>query len=182
MKKKLDYEATKFYSFIIGASDGGGRSTKAGVKITVEDYNDNKPVFDENSYTPSVAENVNIGHTVDTVKATDEDSGPRGSVTYSITGGNVGNAFTISASGRFFVRRRVASLNRLFTIVYGPLLNVDRSVTIVHRPRTIVYRPFTNVTRPLIIVIEHLRLFTEHLRSFAITEVKEFVGAYIDHF
>ena len=85
------------------ARDGGGKSAQADVVIVVEDYNDNKPVFEKDLYTPSVAENVRVGDPVDTVKATDADSGPRGSVTYSITNGNVGNAFTISAAGKVTV-------------------------------------------------------------------------------
>ena len=88
----------------VKAKDGGltPRSSTSIVKITVEDTNDFAPVFKNLPYTANVSENVAKGFDVLTVKATDEDSGPSGVVTYSITS-NPGNKFKIdSNSGKLF--------------------------------------------------------------------------------
>lgn len=99
-KLPLDYETIKEYHFKIAATDGGGINSTANVVIFIKDFNDNGPIFELNPYTASVAENVSVGHVVKDVRATDEDSGPRGSVTYSITSGNVGSAFRITTDGK----------------------------------------------------------------------------------
>ena len=91
---------TKEYSFTVTATDGGGRKTETNIQITVEDVNDNKPIFQNAPYNASVFENANIGHVIGTVIATDLDTGPRGRVSYSIASGNTGNAFRISAVGK----------------------------------------------------------------------------------
>lgn len=53
------------------------------VTVTLSDENDNRPVFDLQRYEASVVENATIGHTVTVVRATDDDSGSNGVVTYS---------------------------------------------------------------------------------------------------
>ncbi len=51
--------------------------------ITIEDVNDNAPVFDSASYSFVTVENVNIGTTLGTVTATDDDYGTNGQFTVS---------------------------------------------------------------------------------------------------
>lgn len=60
---------------------------KAATKVIVNviDVNNNAPEFQQTSYKASVDENVPIGTSVLTVKATDLDRGENGYVTYSIT-------------------------------------------------------------------------------------------------
>ncbi|XP_028271337.1 protocadherin Fat 1a isoform X3 [Parambassis ranga] len=55
------------------------------VIVNVIDVNNNAPEFQQTSYKASVDENVPIGTSVVTVKATDLDKGENGYVTYSIT-------------------------------------------------------------------------------------------------
>ncbi|XP_019958668.2 protocadherin Fat 1a isoform X1 [Paralichthys olivaceus] len=61
--------------------------TKAATKVIVDviDVNNNAPEFQQTSYNAIVDENVPIGTSVVTVKATDVDRGENGYVTYSIT-------------------------------------------------------------------------------------------------
>ena len=99
MKTALDYETKKEYSFKVVAKDGGNATAEAPVIIYVTDVNDHEPRFDKNPYVESVDENLNPNRVINTVIARDRDSGQRGSVTYSIIDGNVGNAFTINAQG-----------------------------------------------------------------------------------
>ena len=53
--------------------------------LQVEDVNDNAPKFEQDPVIiPSVAENTSPAHVIHTFMATDRDSGPNGSVLYSI--------------------------------------------------------------------------------------------------
>ncbi|XP_028398312.1 protocadherin Fat 4-like [Dendronephthya gigantea] len=106
-KISLDFETKTFYIFTVIATDGGGLTQPAIVTIHVTDVNDHEPRFDKNPYIESMDENLDAGHVVGKVNATDEDSGQRGSVTYLIIDGNHGNAFSINADGE------VTSLVRL---------------------------------------------------------------------
>lgn len=54
------------------------------VQITVEDANDNYPVFTRTSYEASINESVPIGTVLLTVSAVDDDKGDNGCITYSI--------------------------------------------------------------------------------------------------
>ncbi|XP_014220809.1 DE-cadherin [Trichogramma pretiosum] len=54
-------------------------------KVTVEDVNDNAPVFDKVSYKESVPQDLNVGREVMRVSATDIDDGKNSEVRYSIS-------------------------------------------------------------------------------------------------
>ncbi|CAH0559984.1 unnamed protein product [Brassicogethes aeneus] len=82
----LDRETTDFYSLVIEALDGGtpplrGEMT---VNITIQDVNDNQPIFNQSRYFATVPENATIGTIVLQVFATDNDAGENGQVEYSI--------------------------------------------------------------------------------------------------
>ena len=85
---------------MIAAIDGGRKESTTNVIVSIEDFNDNAPVFNPSTYTASVPEDVGVGHKLGFVKATDKDSGPRGRIMYSITNGNVASAFRCSADGK----------------------------------------------------------------------------------
>ena len=82
----LDRETTAFYSLVIEALDGGSPPLRGfmTVNITIQDVNDNQPIFNQSRYFASVAENATIGTSVLQVYATDTDAGDNGLVTYSI--------------------------------------------------------------------------------------------------
>lgn len=73
----LDYETQRFHRLTVRAVDHGLPSLSSTQTITVEvgDVNDQSPVFDQNIYNASVAENRDPGEPVVRVSATDEDSG-----------------------------------------------------------------------------------------------------------
>ncbi|KAJ8953107.1 hypothetical protein NQ318_013451 [Aromia moschata] len=82
----LDRETTASYSLVIEALDGGtpplrGEMT---VNITIQDVNDNPPIFNQSRYFASVPENATIGTSVLKVFATDADSDENGQIEYSI--------------------------------------------------------------------------------------------------
>ena len=75
------------------ATDSGSRADTANITLTIQDQNDNAPVFSMPSYSVSIDEDLAIGGTVLTVLATetDNDAGTNGVIQYTITHGGDGH-------------------------------------------------------------------------------------------
>ncbi|XP_050928275.1 protocadherin alpha-8 isoform X27 [Lates calcarifer] len=88
--KTLDRETKKSHTLLVTAVDGGkpSKSGTAELIVDVLDINDNMPVFNEETYTVRLEENVPIGTTVIKVNASDLDEGSNGEIIYSL-GSNV---------------------------------------------------------------------------------------------
>ncbi|XP_078284733.1 cadherin-23 [Rhinoraja longicauda] len=88
----LDRETQVSYTLILEAIDNGpagGRQTgTATVYVTVNDVNDNRPIFLQNTYEASVPENITESTSVLRVEATDADEGDNGKIWYRILSGN----------------------------------------------------------------------------------------------
>lgn len=82
----LDRETTPFYSLVIEAIDGGNPPLRGQmtVNISIQDVNDNTPIFNQSRYFASVPENATIGTKVLQVYATDIDAGNNGLIAFSI--------------------------------------------------------------------------------------------------
>lgn len=82
----LDRETCEHYSLLIEALDGGTPPLKGEmtVNITIQDVNDNPPIFNQSRYFASVQENSTIGTSVLQVLATDNDVGDNAQIEYSI--------------------------------------------------------------------------------------------------
>ncbi|XP_046326847.2 protein dachsous-like [Haliotis rufescens] len=93
----LDYEQNPTYNFMVKASDREGLSTNTLVRITVEDVNDNRPVFDPATYNTNIKEGLSLQPLL-TVHAQDSDDGVFGTVRYSIQKGNNQGLFAINPS------------------------------------------------------------------------------------
>ncbi|KAG8439063.1 hypothetical protein GDO86_005316 [Hymenochirus boettgeri] len=85
LKKALDREQTPLYNLTLIAYDGGkpNLSGVAQLLITVEDVNDNAPVFDKTIYRTSLLENSLSGTFVIKVNATDLDEGENSEIIYA---------------------------------------------------------------------------------------------------
>lgn len=68
---------------------------KVQVSVEITDTNDNSPVFYPTFYQVTRSEAATFDDVLEYVNATDADSGSNGLITYTIFGGNVGNAFYI---------------------------------------------------------------------------------------
>ena len=84
----LDRETIPVHTLIVRATQtvGGGFNT-ATVTVSITDVNDNRPNFNQATYTFSIQENQNIGTSVGTVLASDIDQPGTSfsSITYSIS-------------------------------------------------------------------------------------------------
>ncbi|XP_069055571.1 LOW QUALITY PROTEIN: protocadherin gamma-A12-like [Pleurodeles waltl] len=85
LEKSLDREEQEVHSLILTATDGGDpvRSGTMRIQISVQDVNDNAPVFSQPLYKISVPENTAKGTVVGTIRAVDIDKGSNSEIIYS---------------------------------------------------------------------------------------------------
>ena len=106
----LDHEARPQYVFKVLAHDGGSpsRTSLATVEITVDDENEEPPVFIKSFESFVVVENTAPGKIIDSVKAKDADTGPNVKVYYYIVSGNLYNTFGVNkTTGDIYIARPV---------------------------------------------------------------------------
>ncbi|XP_050668610.1 protein dachsous isoform X2 [Leptidea sinapis] len=101
----LDHEVNPEFEFPVIATDRGGLSTTAMVKIQLLDINDNTPVFAAKDYNVSLKEGrISTSEPIVAVSANDADSGKFGTITYRIVNGNDNDVFRVDRStGEIFV-------------------------------------------------------------------------------
>uniref|UniRef100_A0A3Q2YBQ3 Protocadherin-16 n=1 Tax=Hippocampus comes TaxID=109280 RepID=A0A3Q2YBQ3_HIPCM len=82
----LDREKRSTYTLSLEGFDGGSpqRTDQMTLDITVQDINDNAPVFNQSRYHAIISENLQPGNNILQVFATDADEGENGAVTYEI--------------------------------------------------------------------------------------------------
>ncbi|XP_039294510.1 fat-like cadherin-related tumor suppressor homolog [Nilaparvata lugens] len=95
--QSLDRESIAEHLLTVMVKDAGTPAKRnfARVVIHVYDANDHAPEFSSAIIQGRVFETADVGSAVVTVLAVDKDHGNNAVITYSITSGNVGNAFTI---------------------------------------------------------------------------------------
>ena len=83
---KLDREVQDVYNIQVSAKDKSvpPKVGYVSVKVTIQDHNDNPPVFDESEYSAKINETVPVGTSVIQVRATDTDTGRNAEITYEI--------------------------------------------------------------------------------------------------
>ncbi|XP_027029216.2 protocadherin alpha-2-like isoform X4 [Tachysurus fulvidraco] len=91
LEKAFDREKQSVLQLILTALDGGQppRSGTLQIVVSVEDINDNVPVFSKALYKASVIENSPQGTSVISVHATDADEGKNGEIVYSFIRQNI---------------------------------------------------------------------------------------------
>ncbi|KAF7228987.1 transcript variant X3 [Nothobranchius furzeri] len=95
--RKLDRENIAEYNLKAFAVDRGVPPLKAEVSIhiTVQDINDNAPVFDKDEFSIDVEENSEVGSVVAHIVATDPDEGTNAQIMYQIVEGNNPEVFQL---------------------------------------------------------------------------------------
>jgi len=136
LSESLDWERQNSYTLELHASDRGnpGNEATASISITVQDLNDNDPLWERELYFVVVTEHISVNTTIIDVLATDADqittsttSGTtiyinrNGLVTYSITAGDPMVQFHIhNETGNVTV---IKPLNREIYATYNITLN-----------------------------------------------------------
>lgn len=110
----FDREERAEYSFTVMAMDIGGRTGFTTLHITVDDVNDNKPVFLQSDYKAIVRSNTTSGSVVLKVSAVDADSDENGTISYRFHSSSLPDtmdAFSInSRTGEVSLRRNAHEL------------------------------------------------------------------------
>ncbi|XP_059483774.1 fat-like cadherin-related tumor suppressor homolog isoform X2 [Neocloeon triangulifer] len=108
LNEKLDRETIEEHILIVMVKDQGTPSKRnyAQIRVKVHDHNDHAPTFGETLMQAKVFETASVGSMVAQVSAIDLDKGENAKISYAITSGNVGNAFSIdSETGAIQVAR-----------------------------------------------------------------------------
>uniref|UniRef100_A0AAY4CGQ0 Protocadherin Fat 4 n=1 Tax=Denticeps clupeoides TaxID=299321 RepID=A0AAY4CGQ0_9TELE len=106
--KHLDREVMPSYSLIVQAADRGSspRMDRTTVNIVLLDVNDCLPMFELSPYTVNVQENLgNLPKSILQVLARDDDQGPNGQLSYTLSGGNEDGGFSLTSSGQLHLIR-----------------------------------------------------------------------------
>ncbi|XP_061691626.1 LOW QUALITY PROTEIN: uncharacterized protein LOC133509016 [Syngnathoides biaculeatus] len=84
LKKSLDREHKHKHSLVVTAADGGKPALfgALNVSVIVLDSNDNRPIFSQDIYEITIAENIEIGSRIFQMNATDPDEGTNGEIEY----------------------------------------------------------------------------------------------------
>ncbi|XP_032868636.1 cadherin-23 isoform X2 [Amblyraja radiata] len=101
VRGQVDREKSDYYLITVIADDGGPKKDSTVVIITVEDENDNGPVFDAGSDSSvEVQEDAPVGKQVAVISARDLDAERNGQVNFTILSGNTDGAFRINTTNR----------------------------------------------------------------------------------
>ena len=115
---RLDYEAVKKYTLIVGVRDRGSPHMEAKktakVEIVVTDSNDNPPVFIPPSYQIRISENVRQGVVIGNVTAKDSDTGANGDFIYKLVDGIGKRDFHI-VDEYFGIKRTTSGVGQIYT-------------------------------------------------------------------
>ncbi|XP_074505101.1 protocadherin Fat 2 [Sebastes fasciatus] len=86
----LDREKVIEYILVAKATDGGGRSCQADIRLMIQDMNDNPPNFSSSHYEVTVFDNTTVRTPVAVIYAKDPDTGINSEVKYSLLAGDSG--------------------------------------------------------------------------------------------
>ncbi|XP_060060672.1 cadherin EGF LAG seven-pass G-type receptor 3 isoform X2 [Erinaceus europaeus] len=93
--RRLDREAVPVYELTAYAVDRGmpPLRTPVSIQVTVQDVNDNAPIFPAEEFEVQVKENSIVGSVVAQITAVDPDEGPNAHIMYQIVEGNIPELF-----------------------------------------------------------------------------------------
>ncbi|XP_056408915.1 protocadherin-16 [Hyla sarda] len=106
LTEPLDYEERASYTLTIQTSDGK-HQTRADVRLTLQDVNDNAPEFKQNLYQVIIMEHTPAWTPLLTITATDRDSGEMGRVTYKVLSSGTGTFHIDPHNGTLFTKHPI---------------------------------------------------------------------------
>ncbi|XP_015819377.1 protocadherin Fat 1a isoform X4 [Nothobranchius furzeri] len=154
----FDHEAQDTYDIIVEVTEENKSEDAAHtlVTVTVEDVNDNKPMFVNLPYHAPVQMDAEEGHIVRQVMAVDKDRGSNAEIHYYLKEHQ--EHFDISSSGEILLKKKFEkdSLNTKFVLVVvakdngePPLsAEVEVPVTVVNKAMPVFERPFYSIEIP----------------------------------
>jgi protocadherin Fat 1/2/3 len=118
-RRPLDRESRRLYELPVMASDAGGKTGHATLKVRVGDANDNRPRFLLAAYRANIHANLSVGQPFLKVQAIDADLDDNARISYSIyesNGTRASDTFDVNpTSGELFLKRSALALaNEVF--------------------------------------------------------------------
>ena len=102
----LDVDSVDLYNLTVMAVDGGGLMDTATVIVSIVDSNDNQPqILAPHSFQLTISEDTPLGFVIlESINATDADTGINADIRFLITSGDITNSFSINElSGEILV-------------------------------------------------------------------------------
>lgn len=142
LQNNIDHEKTKMYQIDViaqGNHNGTNVVSLVSVHIEVQDVNDNKPMFEADTYKAFLAENLPSGTTVIQVTANDADTNINGEVSYTLEpeSDDIGDMFAIDSQTGWITTLKEADsetkqLHRFFVVAtdHGDTLKQSASVLV----------------------------------------------------
>ncbi|XP_001920058.2 protocadherin Fat 2 [Danio rerio] len=142
LQNNIDHEKTKMYKIDViaqGNHNGTNVASLVSVHIEVQDVNDNKPMFEADTYKAFLAENLPSGTTVIQVTANDADANINGEVSYTLEpeSDDIGDMFAIDSQTGWITTLKEADsetkqLHRFFVVAtdHGDALKQSASVLV----------------------------------------------------
>ncbi|XP_012943596.1 protocadherin Fat 4 [Aplysia californica] len=118
-KADIDYETHQSFTFIVVATDGGAPALSATttVTVTINDVNDNSPVFTQTFYNTEIAYTGSCDSSITQVTATDADSGDNARISYSLQANTDDYLFSVNIDTGVLSLQSVAATNTRYTQV-----------------------------------------------------------------
>ncbi|XP_075054561.1 protocadherin-16 [Mixophyes fleayi] len=115
LTEPLDYEERTSFTLTIQTSDGK-HQTRADLRLTLEDVNDNVPEFKQSLYQVTIMEHTQAWTPLITISATDRDSGENSRITYKVLSSGSGAFYIHPDNGTLFTTRSM-ELDALWPLV-----------------------------------------------------------------
>nr|XP_020476445.1 protocadherin Fat 1 isoform X3 [Monopterus albus] len=113
-----------FYNLNVSASDGVFRNSSL-VKVTVIGANFHNPTFSQVDYVVELVENSPVGTLVAEAKATDDDEGIYGQITYQIVNDFAKDRFSVNENGEIFTLESLDHENPIEKVIPISLIAKD---------------------------------------------------------
>ncbi|XP_071091775.1 neural-cadherin-like isoform X1 [Haliotis cracherodii] len=134
---EFDREVVSSYTVTIRGVDQGTPPLDGYCTFTISigDINDNKPVFDLQSYTATISQTMDVGRSILTVRANDEDLGENAEIEYSMVDSDGGIFRIDNEAGIIFLNKTLGTKQQYDLTVMAkdkgvPPLNSTASVSV----------------------------------------------------
>ena len=133
----LDREQQAGYLLVVTATDAGMQplSSNATVRVSVADLNDSPPVFIPPFYEVFVPEGFDVGSTVVTVSAFDNDVGGNAAITYQIQPSSDSSLFSITSTGDIVLEASLdfeTQQTHTLTVIASDTVHSPTATVIIH--------------------------------------------------
>ena len=170
-RAELDFESTVSYTLNVRLEDAANPSLNdtAVIRLVVDDANEAPQIA---AKSVSIAENTPALTTVATMSATDPDAGVAGQFTWSIVGGNVGDAFAVDPQSGVVRINDATKLDFEQSSIFNLVLRATDAGTPAQSADAALTVTLTNVNEPPALISRSLGVQENSSAGAAVGEIK----------